>query len=125
PAEVQAFRQEDDVSGEAVAAEVRRLPDPVVLSLLLQRLVQRPPGAGAAAVVLAVGADDEERVFERLLPAAGHVEVEQVVVVLDLGVEELAVPLGRAAPVHRQGWMVAAMRSPDEQKLAARLRVAL
>ena len=62
---VEALRQADEVAGEAVAADVRALPDPVGLDLVAQRLVERPPVPRAARVVLAVGADEEERMARR------------------------------------------------------------
>ena len=65
PAVVERLREDDDVPGEAVAADVGRLPDPARLRLAPQRVVDRAPVLGAAAVALAVGADDEQRLLDR------------------------------------------------------------
>src|SRR5207302_5493940 len=46
--EVQALRQADEVAGEAVAADVARLPDPIRIELVSQGLVERAAVAGAA-----------------------------------------------------------------------------
>src|SRR5262249_53575563 len=100
PAEVQAFRQEDDVAGEAVAADVGRLPYPALFGLGLERLVERPAATGTAAVVLAVRADEQDGVTDYLAARGGRVEAEQVVVAVELGVEELPASLRRAPPDH-------------------------
>ena len=58
---VEAVREHDDVAGEAVAPDVRRLPDALRVGLVPQRVVDRPPVQRAAAVALAVRADEEQR----------------------------------------------------------------
>ena len=68
---VDALGEDDEVAREAVAADVRRLPGPAVLDLLAHRVVERAAVLGAAAVVLAVRADEEERVIDG---RAGSVE---------------------------------------------------
>ena len=120
-AEVEALRQEDDVAGEAVAADVGGLPDPVLVGLLGERLVERAAVARAAAVVLAVRADEQQRVAERLA-GRGQVEPEQVLVAVELGAEERAAALGRAAPEDGETRPAAALRAPDEEELRARAR---
>src|SRR5215207_11622067 len=64
PPVVDALREDDEIAGKAVTADVRRLPGPAVLHLLAHRVVERPAVLGAAAVVLPVRAD-EERSEER------------------------------------------------------------
>ena len=71
---VHAARETEEVAGEAVAADVRRLPNGLLLDLLGERLEERTAVAGAARVVLAVRADEKERALERL---AGTREVER------------------------------------------------
>ena len=95
---VDAVGEDDEVAGEAVAADVRGLPDPAVVDLLADGVVERPAELGAAAVVLAVRADEEERMVDRL---AGRREVEpdQIVVPLELEAAKLALALGRAGDV--------------------------
>ena len=64
---VEALRQADEVAGEAIAADVGHLPGPVGVELVPERLVERAAVARAAGVVLAVRADEEERVSTRQL----------------------------------------------------------
>ena len=64
---VDALGEDDEVAGEAVAADVRATARPSPSSTCSrERLVERPAVAGAAAVVLAVRADEEERMVDRL-----------------------------------------------------------
>ena len=72
------MRKADEVAGEAIAADVRGLPDPVGLELVGERVVERAAVARAAGVVLAVRADQQERVLDGLACPAGEVELEQV-----------------------------------------------
>jgi hypothetical protein len=104
PAEVEALRQADDVAGEAVAADVARLPHPLRVGIPVQLRAQLAPEAGAARVALAVGADEHERVRERLpgrgrvAPERGrHVEGEQVAVRVEHERVEPRTPLPRRA----------------------------
>ena len=62
---VEAVRQDDDVRGEPVAAEVAALPD-VGRARRRQRPGQRPAAQRAAGVVPAVGADQVDRARRRL-----------------------------------------------------------
>jgi hypothetical protein len=80
---VDAVRQGDEVAREPVAADVGRLPHPLVLDELTHRVVERTAVDGTAAVVLAVRADQEERMLDRR-SGARHVELEQVVVAFEL-----------------------------------------
>jgi len=83
--------QHDEVAREAVAADVRRLPDPALLDLLADGVVEGPPVLGTAAVVLSVRADEEERMPDRL-PRGLEVEPDQVVMPVELEAAELTVP---------------------------------
>ena len=65
PAEVVAAGQADQVAGEAVAADVRALPDQLPVRGG-EGQGQGPPVGGAAAVVAAVGADQVVRLGDRL-----------------------------------------------------------
>ncbi len=71
---VHAARETEKVAGEAIAADVGRLPNGLLLDLLGERLEERTAVARAARVVLAVRADEKERALERL---AGTREVER------------------------------------------------
>src|SRR2546428_7360922 len=87
--EPQALGQADEIAREPVAADVRALPEPARLGLVAQRREQGAAVARAAPVVLAVRADEEERVVDRL--ACGvevEVEVEEVLIAAELGAEE-------------------------------------
>jgi hypothetical protein len=56
---VEAVREADKVPGEAVAADVSRLPNPLLVDLLCEALEQWAAVACATGIVLAVGADEE------------------------------------------------------------------
>src|SRR5439155_27051140 len=45
--EIEAFRQDDDVGGEAIASDVSGLPDPGRVDLLLECVIERTPVLGA------------------------------------------------------------------------------
>ena len=79
---VEALRQADEVSREAIAADVRHLPGPVGLELVPQRLVQRPAKTGAARIVLAVRADEKERL--RRGAARAQIDAAEILVRLEL-----------------------------------------
>src|SRR5437016_3706868 len=76
PAEVQPLREHDEIAGEPVASYVRALPGPAWFGLLCDRFVERPPVPRTAAIVLAVGADEQERMRDEVT-LGGEVEVEQ------------------------------------------------
>ena len=80
---VDAVGKHDEVAGEPVTADVGRLPDPLLVDLLAHGVVERPAELRATAIVLAVGADEEERVLD-LIAGARKIELEQVVVALEL-----------------------------------------
>src|SRR5688500_7096425 len=63
PPEVETLREADDVAGEAIAADVRGLPDPRRLRLGTQALVELMAVLRAAPVTLSVRTDDEERML--------------------------------------------------------------
>ena len=121
---VDAVVEDDDVAGETVAADVRRLPHPAVLDLLAHRVVERPAELGAAAVVLAVRADEEERMVDR---AAGRREVEpdQIVVTLELDAAELALARRRASEVGEEPVAAAPLGATDEEDAGVRQTHAL
>ena len=60
-----------------------RLPHPVVLRVLPQRLVERPAVPARSTVVLPVGADEQQRVTDRFAGRV-QVEVEHLLVTPDL-----------------------------------------
>ena len=97
---VHAARETEEVAGEAVTADVGRLPDGLLLDLLGERLEERPAEAGAARVVLAVRADEKERVLEGL---AGTREVEraQLLVRRERRAAQALLSLPRALPRRR------------------------
>src|SRR5439155_6074611 len=63
-AEEEPVREHDEVPGESVSADVGGLPDPGLVGLGTDLVVERPPEPGTAAVSLAVRADDEEGVVD-------------------------------------------------------------
>lgn len=113
PAVVDAVREADEVAGEAIAADVRALPDGFLLELLRERFEQRPTVARAARVVLAVGADEKERLLDPL-PRGREVEPPQVVVGLEGGAAQLLLTLARRRGVRAQLLAAAAVRPADE-----------
>jgi hypothetical protein len=119
PAVVDAVRKRDDVTGEAVAADVRRLPDPALFDLLPKRLVERAAPARAAAVVLPVRADEEERVVDRVA-GGGEVEPDELVVPLELEPAELAPLARRRAGEDGDSLASAPLRAADEQDARVR-----
>ncbi len=115
-------REHDDVAGEAVAADVGRLPDLAGRSGRAERVVQRAPVARAAAVALAVRADDEERVRDRLErrvaagERAGEVDAVEVVLVLDLEPEQPLLARARRREEHAPAGLSAPLRLLDEEQ---------
>ncbi len=124
PAVVDTVRERDDVSGEPVAPDVRRLPRPALLDLLAQRFVDRTAVPGAAAVVLAVRADEEDRVLDE---CAGDPEVEpdQVVVAFELEPAKLTAFLRRPCYEREQPLLAAALGPADEEDASVRQARAL
>jgi hypothetical protein len=123
-AEIEPLREANEVTGEAVAADVARLPDPILLGFLAQAVVQRTPVAGTAAVPLPVGANDEEWMVDRL---GGRCEVKrrELLQVIHFEPAEAGVLLGRASKVDRAPLLGASLRPPDEEQAGARERVEL
>ena len=121
---VDAVGEHNEVAGEAVAADVRRLPGPAVLHLLADGVVERPAELGAAAVVLAVRADEEERMVDR---AAGRREVkpDQVVVTLELDAAELALARRRPGEEGKEPVAAAPLGATDEEDAGVRQTDAL
>ena len=84
------LRERDDVAGEAVAADMGRLPHLPARSSCAKRVVERTSIPGAAAVSLAVGADDDDRMRHGVEPRvaagerAGQVDVAKLVLVLSV-----------------------------------------
>jgi hypothetical protein len=116
---VDAVRESDEIPGEAVAADVSRLPDPAVLDLLADGVVERSPVLRAAAVVLAVRADEQEGMGDGL---AGRrkVDREQVVVPLELEPTEAPLGLGRACDEREQPVAAPPLGPADEEDPAVR-----
>jgi hypothetical protein len=85
-------RKAHEIAGEAVAPDVGALPDRLLLELLRERLEQRASVPGAAGVVLAVRADEEERLPDRVA-RGGQVERAQVVIRLEGEAAELLLAL--------------------------------
>jgi hypothetical protein len=114
--------QDDDVAGEAVAAHVRRLPDPFGVDLPLQPVVERPPVLRAAAVALSVRADDEERVLDRDSRGApvekrrSEVVADEVVVVVELEPIQPLLAGPAAAQVEHPALVGAPFRPLDEEE---------
>ena len=79
PPVVEALGQDDDVAGEAVAADVRRLPDPVVLDLLAHAR-RRAAGRSLRSSGRACRACTRGGAGARPARRRSQVEVEQVVV---------------------------------------------
>jgi hypothetical protein len=115
PAVVDAVRQGDEVACEPVAADMGRLPHPFVVDELAHGVVERPAVDGAAAVVLAVRADEEEGVLDRG-SGARHVELEQIVVALELDPPQLSTCLFRARKEREQAVLRAPLPAPDEER---------
>jgi hypothetical protein len=113
---VDAVGEHDEVAGEAVAADVRHLPDPFVLDLLAHRVVERTAELGATAVVLAVRADEEQRVLDRI-SGARELDAEKLVVPL-----EFEAPHGaaRLRDENREAVGTPPVRAPDEEDAGVR-----
>ena len=129
---VEAVREHDDVPGEAVSADVARLPDAAGVGLLDEGVVERPPVPRAAAVALAVRADDEERALHSALPgrrprrARREVELAEILLMLDLELEEPLLARGVALPKNtRRPASSAALGLPHEEDARVPERVAL
>ena len=120
--EVEAFGEDNEIPGEAVAADVRRLPHPRGVDLSLQPVVERPPVLRAAAVSLPVGAHDHERVLDRhsghlaAQEGVGKVVFEQVVVVLELERVEALLARSRVAEVQHAASLPSPGRLLDEEE---------
>jgi hypothetical protein len=99
---------------------VRRLPEPFRIELVAERVVERPPVAGAARVVLAVRADEEEWV-----PDAGaclgveQVEAAQVLVRLELESTQSLAPFARVGHVRDEPLSAAAVGAAHEEHATA------
>ena len=120
---VEPFRQADEVAREPVASDVRDLPDPVGRELVAQRLVERPPVARAARIVLAVRADEEERMFDRR--ACEEVEPAEVLVGLELGPRNGGLARPRGGRERDELGPPSAIGAPHEQEPAVRHRAHL
>jgi hypothetical protein len=119
--EVETFGQADQIAGEAVAAEVARLPDPPLVQLVAQRLVERPAVARAAGVVLAVGAHDQERMVEHRR-LAQEIEPAEIVVPLQLDPDQPLLALAGAGRERGEARAPTAIRAADEEEPAVRDR---
>ena len=121
---VDAVGERDEVAGEAVAADVSRLPCPPVLDLLADRLVERPAVPGAATVVLPVRADEKEGVLDRRA-CRFEVEPDQVVVTLELEPAQVAPVLRRPGHEREQPVLAATLGPADEEDARVRQPCAL
>jgi hypothetical protein len=110
---VDAVRERDEVAREPVAADVRGLPHPLRLDELAHRVVERPPAARAAAVVLAVRADEEERMADGVARRL-EVEVEQVLVAVEPQPAERRLA-GGAADEAGEPLLAAPLAAADEE----------
>jgi hypothetical protein len=108
-------RKAHEVAGEAIAADVGALPDRLLFELLRERLEQRASVPGAARVVLAVRADEEERLLDGL-PGRGEVERAQIVVRLEGKAAELLLSLARRRRERAQLVAATTVRSADEDQ---------
>jgi hypothetical protein len=128
-AEVEPVREGDEVACEAVAADVRALPDAVCLRLYPQLLVDRPAVPRAAAITLPVRADDEERLAERRRGARrdqrGEVDVEQLAGVAELEPVEDPLALLRDAEEACECRVVTPLGAADEEQARPRQRAQL
>ena len=116
---VDAVGKDDEVAGEPVTADVGRLPDPLLVDLLAHGVVERPAELRAAAIVLAMGAHEEERVLD-LIAGARKIELEQVVVALELDAAQRPLRLGRARHERDEPVPAAALLAADEEDPALR-----
>ena len=117
---VEALRQTDEVSREAIAADVRHLPGPLGVELVPQSLVQRPSVAGAARIVLAVRADEEERVPGRA--ARPQVDAAEILVGLELEARQALLALPGRGGIRDELRPAPAIGSTDEEEPAVRNR---
>ena len=108
---VDAVGEHDDVAGEAVAADVRRLPDPAVLDLLA-RPRRRAAGRTCAQQRSCLPCVQTRKSgCSTGSPAVSEVEPDQVVVALELEAAELALGSGRAGDVGEEAVACCAARS--------------
>jgi hypothetical protein len=112
---VDAVRKRDEISGEAVTADVRALPRRRLVQLLADRVPERTAVPSAAAVVLAVGAGEEQLVVDGLRALEG-IEVPKIFVVRQVDSREALLPLSRVGDVDGDALVVAPVGPPDEQK---------
>jgi hypothetical protein len=123
---VEPLGQADHVARKAVAADVRRLPDPSRVRLPAEAIVERSAELRAAAIALTVRADDVERMFDRyprrVAAPEGPDEVEggQVVVPLELELEEALFARPRATEVDEAPTLTAKLRLLHEQETRVR-----
>jgi hypothetical protein len=113
---VGTVRKDDEIACEAIAADVARLPRPARFHLFPYGVVERTAVLGAAAVVLAVRADEEERLLDE---RAGLLEVEtdQIVVALEVDPAQLGPRRNRAGDEDDHAGLVPALLLPHEQDL--------
>ena len=111
--------QGDEVAGEPVATDVRRLPHPLLVDLLAHGGIERPAELRAATVVLPMRADEEEGVVDGVAGAC-ELDSEQIVVVLELEPSQLALRLGRPRYEGREPVPATTLGAPDEEDTALR-----
>ncbi|MBA2299003.1 MAG: hypothetical protein H0W14_13325, partial [Actinobacteria bacterium] len=91
--------------------------DPPLVDLLAHDVVKRSSVLRAAAVVLAMRADEEERMVDRLAGSC-ELELEQVVVAFELEPPQLRLGLGRARDEGDESVPAAALGAADEEDAA-------
>ena len=111
---VEPLREADEIPGEAVAPHMRYLPHPLGIELVPQPLVERAAVPRAAGVVLAVCANEEERVAGRL--TFPELDAAQLLVVADLDPRQLLLARNRRRCEHDQLGPLAAIRPADEEQ---------
>src|SRR5262245_17750160 len=89
PAVVEPVWQADEVAREPISTDVRRLPQPVGVDLVRQRVVERPAVARAAGIVLAVRAYQQQRVVDELPRSTREIDTCEVLVVLEVDAAKL------------------------------------
>jgi hypothetical protein len=124
PAVVDPVREADEIARKAIAADVRALPDGLLLELLRERFEQRAAVARAARVVLAVGADEKERLLQPR-SRGRQVEPAQVVVGLEGRAAQLLLALARGRGVRPQLAAAAPIGSADEDETRVLARMQL
>ena len=119
---VDAVRKRDEIPGEAVTADVRALPRRRLIQVLAHGVPERTAVTGAAAVVLAVGAGEEQRMVDGLRALEG-IELAKIFVGRDVESRETLVLLPRVGDIDRDALVVAPVGPADEQEAGPGSRI--